>query len=48
MDRTASWHWYARIGDMIQNSAANGARYASKEEARVACVAWVKATLERK
>lgn len=36
------WYWYASIGGASYNSSSDTPRAATKEEARDACVAWVK------
>lgn len=40
---TGYWYWWARIGETLRNTANEKVRIATKEEARDACVAWVKA-----
>lgn len=43
-----SWHWYAHVGGESRNSAANDCNYPTKEEARDACIEWIKATFREK
>lgn len=38
-----SWYWYAHVGQTSRNSAAEGDKYETKEDALSACMAWVRA-----
>jgi hypothetical protein len=44
-NRVPVWHWYATVGGVSFNSAGAGMRYDSREDAKIACLAWVRVQL---